>query len=230
MPTMTSLTSAPTPSQMAAMALTKLSLVARNALAAYLIVSADAGSVTMTCACTPSYSAPTAIAAARSSQPTTTRSGRRKSSTAEPSRRNSGLRHDAHVGALQDPLDDLGAADRHGRLVDDDALVGQRRRRSRRRRPRRRLRSAEPSSPCGVGTHRNTISQSATALTAPTHEPQVAVGAGPRRPARRGGARRSGSRRGSAARPCRHRCRRTPRRGRDARSTPPWSDRHSRSR
>src|SRR3954469_9904043 len=91
MPTTTSLTSAPTPSQIAAMALMKLSLVARKALAAYLIVSADGGSVMMIWVLTRSYSEPTLIAAARSSQPTTTRSGRRKSSTAEPSRRNSGL-------------------------------------------------------------------------------------------------------------------------------------------
>ncbi|CAB4774663.1 unannotated protein [freshwater metagenome] len=39
--------SAPTPSQIAAMALMKDNLVARNALAAYLMVSAEAGSVMM---------------------------------------------------------------------------------------------------------------------------------------------------------------------------------------
>src|ERR671918_71408 len=66
MPRTTSLTSAPTASQTAAMALTKLILAARKALEAYLIVSADAGSVTM-------------------------RPGLRKSWTAEPSRKNSGL-------------------------------------------------------------------------------------------------------------------------------------------
>ena len=55
MPTMTSSTSAPTPSQIAAIALTKLSLVARKALAAYLIVSADAGSVMTTCGPIASY-------------------------------------------------------------------------------------------------------------------------------------------------------------------------------
>ena len=54
MPTTTSLTSAPTPSQIAAMALMKLNLVAKNALAAYLIVSAEAGSVTITGALMPS--------------------------------------------------------------------------------------------------------------------------------------------------------------------------------
>ena len=46
-PKTTSLMSAPTPSQIAAMALIKDNLVARNALAAYLMVSAEAGSVMM---------------------------------------------------------------------------------------------------------------------------------------------------------------------------------------
>lgn len=90
-PTTTSFTSAPTPSQIAAIALMNDNFVAKNAFAAYLIVSADAGSVTNTCARTLSYKPPTRIAAARSSHPTTTRSGRRKSSTAEPSRKNSGF-------------------------------------------------------------------------------------------------------------------------------------------
>ena len=85
------MTSAPTPSQIAATALTNESLVARNAFAAYLIVSADAGSVTMTGAATPRYSDETLIAAAWSVLPTTMRSGFRKSCTAEPSRRNSGF-------------------------------------------------------------------------------------------------------------------------------------------
>ena len=31
-----------------------------------------------------------------------------------------GVRHDAHVGPAEHPLDDLGRADGHGRLVDDD--------------------------------------------------------------------------------------------------------------
>jgi hypothetical protein len=53
MPSTTSLTSAPTASHTAAMALTKLILVARNAFDAYLIVSADGGSVTMIGAVTP---------------------------------------------------------------------------------------------------------------------------------------------------------------------------------
>jgi len=48
MPFTTSVTSAPTSSHTAAMALTKLILVARKALEAYLIVSAEAGSVIST--------------------------------------------------------------------------------------------------------------------------------------------------------------------------------------
>ena len=63
-PTTTSLMSAPTPSQMAAMALMNDNLVAKKALAAYLIVSADAGSVMMTRVERPSYSEATFIAAA----------------------------------------------------------------------------------------------------------------------------------------------------------------------
>ena len=64
MPTTTSLMSAPTPSQMAAMALMNDSLVARNALAAYLMVSAEAGSVMITRVVRPSYNDATFRAAA----------------------------------------------------------------------------------------------------------------------------------------------------------------------
>ncbi len=76
---------------MVATALMNESLVARKALLAYLIVSAEAGSVTMSGAGTPTYSDATRMAALWSSAPMTTRSGCRKSCTAEPSRRNSGL-------------------------------------------------------------------------------------------------------------------------------------------
>ena len=91
MPSTTSLTSAPTASHSAATALTNESLAARKALLAYLMVSAEAGSVTMSGAGTPTYSDATRMAAAWSSLPITTRSGCRKSLTADPSRRNSGL-------------------------------------------------------------------------------------------------------------------------------------------
>ena len=73
------------------MALMNESLVARKALAAYLMSSAVAGSVTMNGAGTPRYSEATRMAALWSSLPTTMRSGCRKSWTAVPSRRNSGL-------------------------------------------------------------------------------------------------------------------------------------------
>ena len=53
MPSTTSLASAPTASHSAATALTNESLVARKALLAYLMVSAEAGSVTMSGAGTP---------------------------------------------------------------------------------------------------------------------------------------------------------------------------------
>ena len=88
---MTSRTSAPTASHRLATALTKLSLVARKALEAYLIVSAVAASVMRSGACVPANSSPTRAAAAWSSAPTTMRSGCRLSGTAVPSRRNSGL-------------------------------------------------------------------------------------------------------------------------------------------
>jgi hypothetical protein len=60
-------------------------------LEAYLIVSAEAGSVTSTGAPRDSNRPATRVAAAGSSAPTTMRSGLRKSWMAEPSRRNSGL-------------------------------------------------------------------------------------------------------------------------------------------
>src|SRR3954471_12889297 len=91
MPSTTSFMSAPTASHTAATALTKLTFVARNALLAYLINSAEGGSVTISGAATPRYSDATRTAAAWSSAPITMRSGCRKSWTAEPSRRNSGF-------------------------------------------------------------------------------------------------------------------------------------------
>src|SRR5437762_816824 len=91
MPNNTSFTSAPTTSHTAATALTNDSLVAKNALLAYLIVSAVAASVIMIGARTPRYNDATLVAADWSSAPMTTRSGFMKSATAEPSRRNSGF-------------------------------------------------------------------------------------------------------------------------------------------
>src|SRR3954463_666003 len=91
MPSATSRTSAFTASHRLAMALMYEILVARNAFDAYLIISADAGSVTRIGACTSRYRSDTRTATAVSSQPITTRAGSRKSRTAVPSRRNSGF-------------------------------------------------------------------------------------------------------------------------------------------
>src|SRR5262245_15669357 len=153
MPRMTSLMSAPTASHTAAMALTKLIFVARKALAAYLIVSADAGSVTIGGAATPRYSDATRTAADWSSAPITTRSGLRKSCTAEPSRRNSGFdttwtsdRPRTRSTTLVDPTGtvDLLMTTASGCSASaiDAAAVSMY------------DRSAEPSGLCGVGTHR----------------------------------------------------------------------------
>ena len=122
------MTSAPTPSQIAATALTNESLVARNALAAYLIVSADAGSVTMTGAATPRYSDDTLIAAAWSVAADDDAVGLQEVLHRRALAQELRVRHDLHVGSVEHPLDDAGRADRHRRLVDDDALVRQVRR------------------------------------------------------------------------------------------------------
>ena len=158
------------------------------------------------------------------------RSGLRKSRTAWPSRRNSGF--DATVtpspatpASDEHPLHEAGRTDRHRRLVDDDGVRREHRRDLAgdgldvtRGRPRRRR-------PAGVCTQRKTI-----------------VGAaGARRRRRRTRSRRDASpsamqlgqagledrapRPSAAARPAPRRCRRTRRRVRDGRSTPPSSAR-----
>ena len=78
---------------MLAISLMKLILVARNAFEAYLIISAVRMSVLMIggSGCRSRYRPATRSMASGSVPPSTTRSGWRKSSTAEPSRRNSGL-------------------------------------------------------------------------------------------------------------------------------------------
>ena len=87
------LTSAPTSSQTFAISLMKEILVARNALEASLIISAEATSVRTIGRRAPRRAARRASAAHGDcvSAPTTTRSGCMKSATAEPSFRNSGL-------------------------------------------------------------------------------------------------------------------------------------------
>ena len=69
----------------------KLIRVIRNALAASLIISAEATSTSTIGASSGSYSAATAAASASVNAPTTTRSGFMKSRTAVPSERNSGF-------------------------------------------------------------------------------------------------------------------------------------------
>ena len=164
---MTSRTSAPTASHNPATALMKLSLVARNALDAYLIVSAVAESVISKGAWVPEKRSPTLAAAAWSSAPTTMRSGWRLSATAVPSRRNSGLETTVTSGRPSTRsttrVDPTGTVDlftmtepgeRWGPISSATASTKER--------------SAEPSSSWGVGTHRNTNSAPCTAAVAPT--------------------------------------------------------------
>ncbi len=95
MPRATSSTSAPARSQTRATWLMKLILVARKALEACLISSAVLRSVARNSvpgwSVIGAYSARSTSVPRSESVPTTIRSGRRVSSTAEPSRRNSGL-------------------------------------------------------------------------------------------------------------------------------------------
>ena len=86
-----SCTSAPAASQILAMALTKLSRVAKNALAACLVSSAVGMSVTITGTPNTSYNSPRRRRTINSLAPIKMRSGWKKSRTALPSRRNSGF-------------------------------------------------------------------------------------------------------------------------------------------
>ena len=90
MPRATSSTSAPVSSQTLAISLMNEILVDRKALVASLTISALTTSVRTSGAPSGSYRATTASPAQSPSSPTTTRSGWRKSFSAEPSRRNSG--------------------------------------------------------------------------------------------------------------------------------------------
>ena len=91
MPMATCFTSAPSRSQMTAISLMNEMRVARNALEAYLIISAVRRSVMMIGAFSVRYRLATCSAARGSFDPRTTRSGNMKSPMADPSRRNSGL-------------------------------------------------------------------------------------------------------------------------------------------
>jgi len=89
-PRATSSTSAPVCSHTLAISLMKEIFVARNALEASLTISALAMSVRTSGARSGAYSSATASPGQPPSSPTTTRSGAKKSDSAEPSRRNSG--------------------------------------------------------------------------------------------------------------------------------------------
>ena len=96
----------------------------------------------------------------------TTRSGFMKSSTAAPCLRNSGLLTTLNgcvVSAAIDGVHLLRRADRHGALVDDDLVLVHRAADRRRATSSTCVRSAEPSSPCGVPTAMKTISAAWTA-------------------------------------------------------------------
>ncbi len=91
MPSATARTSAPTASQTLAISLMNEILVARNALDAYLIISAVATVVRTTVVSMSAKSCWTSSPSVSRYAPITMRSGCRTSSTAAPSRRNSGL-------------------------------------------------------------------------------------------------------------------------------------------
>src|SRR6476619_4436475 len=167
MPNATSRTSASTDSQRFASALTNEILVARNALDAYLIISADAGSVTWIGALSERYSWLTRTATAGSSHPMTTRFGWRKSRTEDPSRRNSGF--DATpISSVAPEAARIRCTSRVDPTGIVDLLMTTAFSRSTgaisRVTSSTNERSAAPSSPWGVGTHRKTNSADPAAL------------------------------------------------------------------
>ena len=119
MPSTTAATSAPTASHMAATALTNEIFIARKPLAAYLIVSADAGSVIRIGASTPSVQIGDALGGAAIGTADHHPVGREEVADRRSLTQEFGVRHDEHVGALQRRFDDHGGTDRDRRLVDD---------------------------------------------------------------------------------------------------------------
>ena len=107
------------------MALTKVSLVAKKALEAYLMVSAVVGSVTISGAPVAANSSPTAAAAALVVGPDHDAVGMEAVGDRRALAEELGVGHDRDVVAADDPLDEAGRADRHRRLVHHDGPVGQ---------------------------------------------------------------------------------------------------------
>ena len=175
--------------------MTKLSLVAKNALDAYLIVSDVVASVTMSGAPVEANSSPTAAAACVSSAPTTIRSGCRLSITAVPSRRNSGfettLMSGRPITCSTMVAEPTGTVDLLTTMAPGTRCVAISLAAS-----STYERSADPSLLCGVDTQRKTNSAPATASTAdwtkerfPASTAPVTMSASPvstigRRPAR----------------------------------------------
>jgi len=105
------------------MALTKLSLVARNALAAYLIRRRRVGDdhLGVERLVERSHGAGCCGVVASDDDPV----GVQEVVDGRPLAEELRVAHDAHVGASQRPLDHHGAPDRDRRLVDDHGLVGE---------------------------------------------------------------------------------------------------------
>ena len=127
MPRRTWSTSAPSRSQSAAISFMNEMRVASIAFAAYFVSSAERRSMKSTgCSARTNgaYSSAMTARARSEATPTTTRSGRMKSSMAAPSLRNSGLETTSKgcfADAAQHLGDLLGAPHRHGALVHDHA-------------------------------------------------------------------------------------------------------------
>ena len=125
-------TSAPSRSQSVAISFMKEMRVASIAFAAYFVSSAERRSMKrMGCSARTNgaYSSAMTARARSEATPTTTRSGRMKSSMAAPSFRNSGFETTSKgwaVASRSDLGDPVGAPDRHGALVHDDRVAGER--------------------------------------------------------------------------------------------------------
>ncbi|MEY3575055.1 MAG: hypothetical protein RLZZ88_198 [Actinomycetota bacterium] len=159
-----SCTSAPAASQIFAMEFTKLKRVARKAFAACLVSSAVMMSVTMTGAPKTAYNSASRRRTADSVAPMRIRSGLKKSRTALPSRRNSGF--DATCTSCREMMSASRAAVPAGTVERVTTMVpGFSTGAAVSTTDSTNDRSAAPSSPCGVGTHTNTIDADCTAET-----------------------------------------------------------------
>ena len=161
-PSITSRTSAPTPSQIAATALINEIFVAKNAFAAYFIVSAEEGSVIIVLTASDSYNSQTSFEALTLCDPMTILSGCRKSWIALPSRRNSGF--DTTLTSDLPRVSSITAAEPTG-TVDFVTTVASALKKGPISFETLSIKdvSAVPSSPCGVGKHKKMKSASETA-------------------------------------------------------------------